>query len=320
MDWILNLLLFLISCGLLYTAGEFIISGLVKLSRYLGLTEFVVAFFIMATAASLPNFFIGLSSALRGIPELSFGDVMGNNLVALTLAVGLAVYFAPKKEIVSGGSLIQTTLVFTVAAAVLPLILIADGVLSQGDGLILIGLFVIYLGWLFSKKERFTQVYEKDNINKRADKFLSYNIFLIVVGALLLLLAAQGIVSSAFFMATALGLPVVLIGLLVVGLGSAMPQLYFAVRSACYGHTNLILGNLMGSVIIPSSLVLGTVTFIQPIDGELFEFFVISRFFLILAILSFLVFTWTGKKIDKKESWFLLLVYLTFVVTVIFLI
>jgi cation:H+ antiporter len=319
MDWAFYSLLFLVSCGLLYAAGELIVAGLVKLSRYFGLTEFVVAFFVMAVAASLPNLFIGITSALDGIPELSFGDILGNNLVALTLAVSLAVFFSSHKAIEARSPTIQTTSYFTFAAALLPLVLISDGALSRGDGLVLIGLFIAYLVWLFSKKERFTKVYEEHHHEQNESRLALFDLFRIAGGAVLLLLAAKGIVSSASFMAEGLGLPLVLVGILVVGLGSAMPQIYFAVRSARYGETSLILGNLMGAVIIPASLILGIVALLHPIQTDSLEFFGVSRFFLILAATFFLLFARTGREITGRESAFLLLVYLSFVATILLL-
>ena len=157
--------IFIISCVILYFSGEWVVGGLMKIARFLGWREFVVAFFVMAFAASLPNLFIGITSALQQIPELSFGDVAGNNLVAMTLAVALAVLFAKGREITAESRTIQTTSIFTIVAAILPLILILDGTLSRADGIILILLFVFYLSWLFSKKERFTKIYDEHKIS-----------------------------------------------------------------------------------------------------------------------------------------------------------
>ena len=92
MFWFYGLAIVVLSGGLLYMAGEFIVASLLKLSRYFKVTEFVVAFFVMAFAATLPNLFVGITSALQGIPELSFGDIMGNNIIALTLAVAVGIF------------------------------------------------------------------------------------------------------------------------------------------------------------------------------------------------------------------------------------
>lgn len=320
MTLFLSIIIFLISACILYIAGELIVNGLLYVARYFGVTEFVVAFFVMAVAASLPNLFVGVSSALRGIPELSFGDIMGNNLIALTLAVGLAVFFSPKKEIPAQSHTVQSTAVFTVASAILPIILISDGILSRLDGGILIAFFFYYIYWIFSKKERFSKVYEEHEqkiIIETKKMFIS--VVKIIGGTILLLIAAQGIVMSASWVAVDLGLPLVLVGILVLGFGSALPEIYFAISSARKGETFMILGNLMGAVIIPASLIIGIVALIQPVANTGLEFSLINRLFLIIAALFFFLFTKTGNQITKKESYFLIALYVLFVVSTVWM-
>ncbi|OHA60080.1 MAG: hypothetical protein A2589_00115 [Candidatus Vogelbacteria bacterium RIFOXYD1_FULL_46_19] len=318
MIWILNLALFVGSASLLYIASEMIVSGLVRLARYFGWKEFVVAFFVMAMAASLPNFFVGLTSALKNIPQLSFGDIMGNNIIALTVAVALATFFAPKKELPADGQTIQSTLIFTTVAALLPLLLIVDNVLSRGDGLILILFFLSYIYWLFSKKERFTKTYDPTDTAKLNLSQALLTTTKITGGIGILFVASQGIVLSATFLATDLGLPLILVGIIILGLGSALPEIYFAFSSARRGETDMILGNLMGSVIIPASLILGLVAIIHPISSQSLAWIASSRMVLLLAIILFFVFTRSSHKISQRESLILLLVYLVFIMTIIF--
>jgi len=306
-------LIFLACCVLLYFSGEWVIGGLMRMARFLGWREFVVAFFVMAFAASLPNLFIGITSALHKIPQLSFGDVAGNNLVALTIAIALAVLIS-KKELPAESRTVQTTSIFTIIAALLPLLLILDGKLSRIDGILLIAFFIFYLFWLFSKRERFTKIYDthKIPIIKEFKLFLK-DLGKLILGIMLLIIAAQGIVASAQFFAKSFDITLVLIGVLITGLGSALPEIYFAVASAKRGETWMILGDLMGAVIVPATLVLGIVALIHPIEISDFSPLAIARFFLIISALFFLFFVRTDRKITKKEALFLLSIYLIFV-------
>ncbi len=310
----LYILIFLISCGLLALAGKYLITALVKVAKVLCWKEFVVAFFIMAFAGSLPNLFVGVSAALRGIPELSFGDVMGGNLADLTLVLALAALFA--KGIPAASKTIQTSSIFTLVIAVLPLLLVLDGKLGRIDGVILIMFFAMYIFWLFSKDERFQKVYDAPpcSLTKQM-KELSRSLGVVIVGILLILLAAQGIVVSASFFADYFALPLALIGILIVGLGNCLPEMYFSIMSARKGEGWLILGDLMGSVIVASTLVLGIVALISPIQIADFSPFAIARIFLVLAALSFLTFVRTGQKITRKEAVFLLAIYIVFLIT-----
>lgn len=312
-------LYFLFFVFLIAVSGKLVVQALTRVSRYLGWKEFVVAFFVMAFAASLPNFFVGISSAFRGIPELSFGDVAGNNLVALTLAVALAVLFAPDKAIPVESRTVRTTSIFTLAAAVFPLVLTLDGSLSRIDGVLLISLFIFYIYWLFSKQERFVKVYNE----YKPPALKGFKIFIkdlgkIILGVFLLLLASQGIVTYAQIFAENLGVSIVLIGVLVIGFGNALPEVYFALASARKGETWMILGDLMGAVIIPATLVLGVVALIHPIEIGDFSPFAIARFFLIISSLFFLFFVRTHHKITLKEGLFLLGTYVAFLLVEIF--
>jgi len=72
---------------LLTFSGRWLVDAISKIAKFLGWKEFVVAFFLMAFSVSISNFFVGIISALNKIPELSFGDVIGGNVIAFFLLV-----------------------------------------------------------------------------------------------------------------------------------------------------------------------------------------------------------------------------------------
>jgi cation:H+ antiporter len=111
----------------------------------------------------------------------------------------------------------------------------------------------------------------------------------------------------------ACGLPIGLVGILIVGVGSALPETYFATVAARKVQTWMTLGNIMGSVIIIGSLVLGIVALIKPIEITDFSPYVIARFFLVLAAVFFFSFVRTGRKLVVKEALLLLSLYIIFV-------
>jgi len=311
MIW-LYIFIFLMSCILLYFSGQWVVGGLTRMAKFLGWREFIVAFIVMALAASLPNLFVGISSALHKIPELSFGDVVGGNVIDLTVAVALAALIA--KGLPAESRLVQTSSIFTIAIAILPLLLILDGKLGRGDGIILILVFVFYIFWLFSKKERFTKIYN----GKKTPIINGFRVFMkdlgkVILGIIILLIAAEGIVRAASFFAQSFNLPLALIGILIVGLGNSIPETYFAIVAARKGQTWMILGDLMGSIIVPATLVLGIVALICPIKIVDFSPFAIARFFLIISAIFFFLTVRTDRKITKKEALFLLGLYIIFV-------
>jgi cation:H+ antiporter len=318
MIW-LNIFIFIISASAIAWSGSKLVRSLMRIAKYLGWREFVVAFFVMAVAGSFPNFFIGLSSAFHNIPQLSFGDILGGNMVDLTLAVALAVLIGGV-SLPAESKMVQSSAVFTAVIAVLPLILILDGSLTRLDGMILLLAFVVYIVWLFSKSERFKKVYNQSRKEEKEKKIIArFKHFLkdsalIVLSLTLLLLGSEGIVFSAQVFAKALDITIPIVGILIVGLGNALPETYFAVVSARKGQTWMILGDLMGAVIVCATLVLGVVSLIRPIKIADFSPLLIAFAFLALAALFFLLVVRTGQKISKKEGLLLLAIYILFLI------
>ena len=314
---ILYILIFIASFFLLVLSSKWLINALIKLAKFLGWKEFVVAFFTMALASSVPNLSVGLSSIFHKVPQLSFAEIVGGNITDLTVAIALAALIS-KKGLTLASQTVQGSAVFTLIVAILPLLLIADGQLSKIDGLLLVSAFFVYIFWLFNKEDRFSKIYNR--IKKPLGFKTAFQNIGIFIGAIILLvLAAEGIVRSATFFSISLNLPIVLIGVLIVGLGNALPEIFFSIQAAKRGKDWLVVGNIMGSIIIPATLVLGIVTFFSPIKITDFSPFAIARFFLIVSVMFFLLFIRTDKRITKKEAVFLLLIYLAFVLAEIML-
>jgi len=192
----------------------------------------------------------------------------------------------------------------------LPIVLILDGTLSRVDGILLLLSFVIYISWLFSKKERFTKVYDgREIINPLS--FLK-DIGIILIGLIMILIGGQGIVKAADFFSKELHLSLGLIGIFLVAIGTCLPETFFSLQAARKNHDWMILGDLMGNVVITATMVLGVVSLIQPIVIADFSPFIITRLFMIVAALSFWLFLRTGHKITRWEGVSLILIYVVF--------
>ena len=317
---VLPVISFLASCVLIVVAGKLVIDALIRVSRFLHWKEFVVAFFTVSLGAVLPELFIGITSALRGLPQLSLGNVFGQNIILFTLAPAICVLMLRHLEMES--RTVRAGSTFAILVAILPLILILNGELSRADGLILISCFFLYIFWLFSKKERFSKVYDQaeGGISKNYLGFLK-DLFIILGGLLLIVLFAYLIVNSAKVFSDELSISPLLVGILIIGLGVALPETFLVINLAKRGECWMILGSLMGAVAMSSTLVLGVVALINPIviSGEELSILESARIFLIISALFFLFFSRTGNKITLKESLFLLGIYIAFLMFEIFI-
>ena len=297
---------------LLAFSGKWLIDALSRLGVCFKLKEFVLAFFVVGIGATIPNLIIGIVAALHKIPELSFGDVVGSNIFDISIVVGLAALIS-KGGLSSNSRTVQGSAVFITIIALLPLFLIFDGVLSRLDGILLLFAFAIYIFWLFSKKDRFTKVYENCQQNFSLKEIVK-DVFIILTGLILLLVGGQGVVQSATYFYETLHLPLGLIGIFIVAIGTCLPETFFSLHAARKGQDWMILGNQMGNVAITSTFILGIVSLIMPIKIADFSPYVVARLFLIIAVLSFFFITKTGQKITRKEGLFLIAIYVVFLI------
>ncbi len=312
MFW-LYILIFIVSCLILIRSGTLMVGALTRIAQFLEWREFTVAFFLMAFATSVPELFVGITSALHLKSALSFGNIIGSNVINLTLAIAVAVLLANGLSVET--VLAQRNSVYVSVIASLPILLMLDGMLSRVDGLALLLVLVFYFQTMASEEKRFTRVISKE-YKREWPKFKLFlkDLGIFLGGVLLLLLAAQGIVLTSFFFAEAAGLSLAIIGILIVSLGTNLPEIAFGVKAIALGHKEMVLGNLMGSVVANSTLVLGLTILISPLEIPEFSPYITGIIFTVLASLFFVIFSKTGKKITRKEALFLLGIYILFVV------
>jgi len=315
MEIFLYFILFVASAFILVRSGTILISSLTYISRMLGWGEFVVAFILLAFASSLPELFVGISSALHGVPEISFGDVIGANVIDFTLAIAIAVFVLKGLDVKR--AIVRRDVIISVFAAMLPLLLILDGRLSRIDGIILLVGFVVYTLWVFSQREHFTKQF--NNLKNWHD----FRLFLIRIGLFMagiagVLIGAELMIRSVLFFAERFHISQVIIGTVIVGGGTALPEVYFAIRAALSGYKGMILGSLMGAIVVPSLFVLGLVALISPFEIQDFAPYSAARLFLILGALAFLVFVHTGRRVSMREAFVLVAIYIGFLVTQLF--
>ena len=311
---IFQILIFIVSILALSWLSSKLVGTLIVVAKYLKWREFIIAFFIMAFAASLPNLFVDINAAMNGMPEVAFGDIVGGNLLDLTLVIAIAVLFSAK-FLPAESEMIQKSAIFTSIIAVLPILLIWDGQLGRADGVILLMAFALYTWWLFAKEDRFKKVYRgRPSKTPKSIFSLIWDFAKMTVFVALLLVASHFIVGSAQTFSEKLNIPLSLVGILIIGAGNVFPETYFAIISAKRGEGWLVLGDIMGSVIVCATLVLGIIALLFPFRIDDLSPFLITRIFTIIAALIFILFIKTGKKITKNEGLLFMVLYVVFII------
>ncbi len=304
--------LFLLSVYLLVKSGAVAVKKLVAISRFLKISEYVLAFILMALATSLPEFFVGMNSAFSKASTLSLGNVVGSNIVNLTFILGAVVIFARGIRIESKIAKRDAWIVFFIS--VLPLLLLLDKKLSQADGAVLLIVFIWYLRHILRAKEAFRK--RMNHIAPTVERLKQFivDLILFVVAIAVLLFSSWGTVRTATLIAEGLNFPLVLIGLILVAIGTSLPELVFGIKAIITKHEGMNLGNLIGSTVINSTLILGLTALIYPIRIENFNVIFIGGLFMVFAVLLTNFFIATRDRISWKEGLALVGIYIMFLV------
>jgi cation:H+ antiporter len=276
-------------------------------------SEFVAAFILMATATTLPELFVGISSALNNNTALALGTVLGSNIANLTLIIGLPILLVKGIKIKREG--IKKDALYMLLIMAFPLVLMWIGrSISRIDGILLIGVFVLHSWRMLRNRKKFRKKV-KNNIGR---KEIVLTVFLFIVCVAVLFLSSKFVVKYATMLSIDLFLPPIMIGLFLVAIGTSLPELVFGTGAALKGHSEMSVGNVLGANIANSSLILGVVALITPITGQFLLFF-ISAIFMMMAGFLFVTFIESEKKLDWMEGVSLLLLYVFFIVVQFFI-
>ena len=300
-------LLFLLACIFLVISGTGLVRSLLIIGNFLRFSEFVVAFLIMGISTSTPELFVGITSALNKNSSLSLGNIIGANILDLTLIAGLSILLSNgikvKKKVILRDS------IFMIGVAMLPVILMGLGnKLSRIDGIILILSFLLFNWHVYHHKREFRHT-QQNHISK-ISAISSPIIFIISLFALFV--SAHFVVQYGTKIAIGLNLPNIMIGLFLVSLGTTLPELAFELRAVKSKHPELAFGDLIGSIVTNSSLILGLEAIINPITAN-FYVFLTSAVFMIIICFLFAAFV-NGTKISVMQGVSLILLYVFFVI------
>lgn len=277
---VFNGLVFLISLIILFYSADLLIDGISEYAQKLGLSDEIIGFIVVAMAASMPEVVASLGGLASGHADLLFGTLIGNNMVHTALLIGGLTVVAGTTSFKS--KLLAHSKLFVWALLTLPFILALDGLISRGDGIILVGAFGAYLLKLWQKEKRFMKlkkyVHPKD-IWKNG---------LVFLGALVsLILAGRYLVFSAIVLSTEFHVPPYFIALSVIAVASTMPDFAVGIRAIFKGQTKIGLGEIIGSMIIELLLFIGIISIVNPIVVNVAQVWTSALFLFVSITISF---------------------------------
>ena len=311
--YLLNLIILFASAASLIFGAELAIKAMARFARKLGASEYLIGFIIVALGTSTPELVTAITASIAGLHavtnsfgELILGNLIGANLLDVTLVLGIMAIVAKELKVEEG--LLSKTSFFIMLIVTLPLLLGLDGYLSRIDGTIIILVFLAYLRVLWQKEKSLGKLKKDVPIKKL---FLDMTLFLTAIP--IIILSARFFVKSAVTLAGLMNIPSFIIGLTLASIGTTLPELSVETKSALSGHKNIGLGDILGSVAVNISLILGIAILINPIKVDVSSF-ATSAMFMVTSVYIAILFI-NKRKVSWREGIGLLMIYLTFLIS-----
>lgn len=302
---------------LVYGANR-LVDGASALARRFRVSSMVIGLTIVALGTSTPELVVNVIAATGQNTGIVLGNILGSNLLNILMILGISAMIYPLL-VRSNTTWVEIPLCLLAALVVFVMgsdVFLNGGsanVLSRSDGLVLLAFFAIFMGYTLHmlRTETYTEEPEmKDHSKVKAA-------LLIVLGLALSIAGGKLIVTGAVDMARMMGLSERVIALTIVALGTSLPELATSVIAVRKKHADLAIGNVVGSNIFNTFLVLGISAVIHPVTipaGGVLDFWVNIGASLLLFLF---VFTGKGRRISRLEGLLFVLIYIVYVAVVL---
>lgn len=234
----------LVGFVVLIWSADLFVAGAASIAQNMGMSPIIIGLTIVSLGTSAPEVLVALTASLSGAGPLAIGNAIGSNIANIALVLGATILVAPlmvqeqcmKKEV--------PVLLATTAGVGL---LIVDGELSAFDGWLMVAVMVIMLFQLVRQQFGATEILEDPAEDALPHLATGRAWITFAIGLALLIGSSRILVWGAVTAAQELGVSELIIGLTIVAIGTSLPELAATVASAMRGHTEMALGNIIGS-------------------------------------------------------------------------
>ena len=252
MEVILSAVLLLIGLVMLCFGGNWLVSGGIAIAKKFRISNLVIGMTIVAFGTSSPELAASIAAA-GDHSAIILGNIVGSNIANVGMVIGVAAILAP---LAVHKSVLRKEIPIMLGVSALLVLLSIDGELSQYDGILLLiglGIFAVYT-FRSALKQREKS---KDDTNSGKNNVYLKSIGLIGIGIILLYIGAILTVDNAVVIASEFGLSETIIGLTVIAIGTSLPELITSIIAIRKGHTDIGIGNIIGSNIYNILMIMG---------------------------------------------------------------
>ncbi len=245
MTLFVQILTFLISIGIIWFFAGLLIESVTRIARRFCKTGFITAFFILGTLTSISEFSVAVHATADGVPGVSVGNLIGGVVVVLLFIVPMLAIAG--KGIAVNEAVSRRGLLLILAAVALPALLILDGDITRGEGLIALLSYAVIAYVLYRERKAINACDVREEAVRYGVGSLLADGGRILLGSVAIFLAAHVLVEQAVFFAQELRVAPSLIGLLMLSVGTNVPEIAVAVRAILSGRADVAFGDYLGS-------------------------------------------------------------------------
>ncbi len=302
MEFLLQIILLCAGFAMHVKGADWFVDGSCGIATKFKIPQLVIGLTIVAMGTSAPEAAVSITAALKGNADITVGNIVGSNILNILIILGLSAFITP---LAVARSTIRTEIPFMTAITFLLLWMGYNGTISLVEGIILLLVFLVYLGYLFvlAKKDRDKA---EDDIKELS---VLKALICTAVGLFLIVFGSNVTVDAATKIAKVLGLSERFIGLTIVALGTSLPELFTSVSAARKGNADIAIGNIVGSNIFNILFVVGVSSSIIPVP-----FAAGFRFDTVVAIVASVILFLCSVKDKKLKRWAGVLMLLTYAV------
>lgn len=244
---------------LLFAGGEGLVRGAVSLANRLGLPPLVIGLTVVGFGTSMPELVVSLEAVFSGAGDIAVGNVIGSNTANILLILGAAALITPMSAKIAG---LGRDLSVMLAVAFLVLGLAWLGGVARIAGIAMVVALLVYLAYAaWSSRGHDEDIGEEVTIRMNGWLEAAY----IIGGLAALVIGGNLLISSATTIAREFGVPEAVIGLTIVAVGTSLPELATSVIAAFRKHSEVAIGNVVGSNIFNILGILGITSAVQPL-------------------------------------------------------
>ena len=295
-----SILLLIIGFILLSKGADWLVDGASAIARKFNIPEIIIGLTIVACGTSAPEAAVSISSVIQGATGVGIGNILGSNIANILLILGVS-------AVISDLYVQKNTVLYEIPfLGFISLLLMfmgwRYGMISRGGAVILCLLFLAFMFYLYiiSKKQK-PENSPVENMSKI--KMICFVIF----GIAALVIGAKMTVDSATDIARALHVSERVIGLTVIAFGTSLPELVTCIAAALKKHSDIVIGNIIGSNLFNVLFVLGITGLIQPIPFE--PAFLMDAALGIISTVLLLMFVFYNKKLTRTKGALFLALY-----------